>query len=122
MGLQYDNSAFSYFLLASLSLYLIPSYLYVARTAMSYFSEGGVDLNKARSEKERDKLKKIKALKKSEVRRKRREGLSITIMRVDVPSTYSTLQDVTDTSIATPQHCCFNIAHKRSRPCSPAAS
>ena len=56
MGLQYDNTGFSYFLLASLSLYLLPSYLYVFRSVGAYyrsFKEGG----KARTREEGEKVR-----------------------------------------------------------------
>ena len=37
MGLQYDDSAFYYFLLSALSLYLVPSYYHIGKALYNFF-------------------------------------------------------------------------------------
>jgi len=65
MGLQYDNSAFYYFLLSSLSLYLLPSYIYILRTLYRQFVAKD-DFKAPRTSAEAAKITKIKELKKKE--------------------------------------------------------
>ncbi|GMI18503.1 hypothetical protein TrLO_g14667 [Triparma laevis f. longispina] len=65
MGLQYDNSAFYYFLLSSLSLYLLPSYIYILRTLYRQYVAKD-DFKAPRTSAEAAKITKIKELKKKE--------------------------------------------------------
>mmetsp|Transcript_25142 Transcript_25142/g.47268 ORF Transcript_25142/g.47268 Transcript_25142/m.47268 type:complete len:609 (+) Transcript_25142:262-2088(+) len=65
MGLQYDNSAFYYFLLSSLTLYLLPSYLYIFKTVVTVFFKKE-EYNEPRTSKEKEKIERIKLNKKKE--------------------------------------------------------
>jgi len=61
MPLDYDNSAFYYFSLTLLSIYLIPGTWYALKELCSAFLGGGVTGSKARTDAEKVKAEKLKS-------------------------------------------------------------